>query len=113
MRVGQSGSNNQVQSAETSAAKKSGKAQNAQAAKAGDAKAAESSGASIEGANASISSKARDFAKAKEVAAGAPDVREEKIAELKRRIASGQYSVDANAVADKLVDSHLQTAAMG
>ncbi len=54
-----------------------------------------------------ISTQAKDMAKAKSVAASAPEVREERIAELKRRIESGEYKVNAEAVADKMVDDHL------
>ncbi len=49
---------------------------------------------------------AQEMAKVKDLAAQAPDVREEKIAELKRRINQGQYKVDADAIADRLVDEH-------
>ncbi len=55
-----------------------------------------------------ISSKSKDFAHAKAVANDAPDVRADKIAELKRRIADKSYKVDSAAVADKLVDEHLR-----
>ncbi|MEO5971228.1 MAG: flagellar biosynthesis anti-sigma factor FlgM [Bdellovibrionia bacterium] len=57
---------------------------------------------------ADISSKSKDFANAKAVANNAPDVRADKIAELKRRIADKSYKVDSAAVADKLVDDHLR-----
>jgi flagellar biosynthesis anti-sigma factor FlgM len=43
------------------------------------------------------------------VASSAPDVREERIAELKRRIQSGSYQMDPNAIADKMVTEHLKT----
>lgn len=56
-----------------------------------------------------ISGKARELAQAKEVASGAPDVREEKIAKLKEMIANGKYKVDAHAVADRMVDEHLSS----
>ena len=55
-----------------------------------------------------ISSKSKEFANAKAVANNTPDVRAEKIAELKRRIADNSYKVDNEAVADKLVDEHLR-----
>jgi flagellar biosynthesis anti-sigma factor FlgM len=58
---------------------------------------------------AEISGKSKEFATAKALANGAPDVRAEKIAELKRRIADKSYKVDTAAVADKLVDEHLRT----
>ena len=61
------------------------------------------------GAAPEISARARDMSKAKELATSAPDVREEKIAELKKRIAAGSYNVDSHAVADRMVDEHLKT----
>jgi len=41
------------------------------------------------------------------VAKSAPDVREDRIAELKKRIAEGKYEVDANKLADKMVSEHM------
>lgn len=58
---------------------------------------------------AEFSAKAKDFSKAKQIAANTPDVREEKVAELKKRIAEGKYKVDAKAVADRMVDEHLKS----
>ncbi|MEN9724022.1 MAG: hypothetical protein RJB38_2008 [Pseudomonadota bacterium] len=86
---------------ESSAAKRSEKADASQSAAARRV----DSGAT----KAEISSKAKDLAKAKEVAGQAPDVREDKIAELKARIAAGKYEVNAQAVADRLVDEHLSS----
>lgn len=60
-------------------------------------------------ARAEISPRAKEMAMAKQVASQAPDVREEKIAELKRRIASGEYNVKPEDVADKLVDEHIRS----
>ncbi len=56
-----------------------------------------------------ISAKGRELAQAKQIASSAPDVREEKIAKLKEMIAKGSYKVDANAVADRMVDEHLSS----
>lgn len=58
--------------------------------------------------NADISDKAKEMALAKKTAEGAADIREAKIAELKRRIANKEYNVKPDAVADKLVSDHLQ-----
>lgn len=58
-------------------------------------------------ARTEISGRAREMAKAKDVATTAPDVREEKIQELRRRMAEGKYKVDPNALADKIVEDHL------
>jgi negative regulator of flagellin synthesis FlgM len=43
----------------------------------------------------------------KEIIESEPDIREEKVAELKARIDSGSYTIDHQAVADKLVDSFI------
>ena len=42
-----------------------------------------------------------------EVNAAEPDIREEKVAALKKQVDSGTYRVDPEAVADKLVDAFL------
>lgn len=107
MRVNQTGTN-PAQSAEVSGARKTDRSQEAQAAKKKGAPQADGTAAT-----ANISSRAKDAAKAKAVASDAPDVREEKIAELRKRIASGSYQVDAGAVADRLVDEHIKTAGIG
>ncbi|MBU6152692.1 MAG: flagellar biosynthesis anti-sigma factor FlgM [Bdellovibrionales bacterium] len=60
--------------------------------------------------NADISVKARDMAKAKQVAGEAPDLREAKIAELREKIQNKTYNVSADAIADRLVDDHLRMA---
>ena len=57
--------------------------------------------------NVAISTRAKDAAKAKELASSAPDVDEAKIARLKAAIQSGGYKVDAEKIADRLVDEHL------
>lgn len=43
----------------------------------------------------------------KEIIASEPDVREDKVAELKERIESGRYEIDHQAVAAKMVDSFI------
>jgi negative regulator of flagellin synthesis FlgM len=53
--------------------------------------------------NLSTTSKEAQFAK--KIIASEPDVREDKVSELKKRIESGNYTVDNNAVADKIVES--------
>jgi len=55
-----------------------------------------------------ISSRARDTARAKELAHSAPEMNnEERIARLKAAIEGGSYHADADKIADKLVDDHL------
>ena len=43
----------------------------------------------------------------KEIISSEPDIREDKVSELKQKIESGTYIIDNNAVADKLVDSFI------
>ncbi len=62
------------------------------------------------GDKVSISSKAKDAAKATQIAKAAPDVDEEKVTRLKAAIQSGTYKVDADKIADRLVDDHMATA---
>lgn len=62
---------------------------------------------------ADLSTRGKEFAAAKTAAQNTPDVREEKIAELKRRIEAGSYKMDPHAVADKMVDEHLKTSDLG
>lgn len=103
MRVNQT-SNNQVQGAET---KRTGKAGQSQDGK-GTGKTGGSALASDPSAvKPDISARGKDIATASSVARAAPDTREDKIAELKKRIAEGSYKVDAGAVADRMVNEHL------
>lgn len=81
-------------------------------AKTGDAAAAGDAAASGD-VSSDISPRAREFSKAKEVAASAPEVREAKIAELKRRIANKEYNVKPDDVADRMIQDHLQTHGLG
>lgn len=108
MRVDQtrsSATNSSSSTTETSAAKKSGRAALIEEGK----KAQASKVSSEQSAKSEISPKAREFAAAKAIATQTPDVREEKVAALKRRIAEGKYEVDAMKVADRLVDDHLSS----
>jgi negative regulator of flagellin synthesis FlgM len=105
MRVSHDSSNPAVSSSSTSRAEQTRKTERGSAGDSAVTKApSDSSGAAPE-----ISARARDMSKAKELAMSAPDVREEKIAELKKRIAAGTYNVDSHAVADRMVDEHLKT----
>lgn len=59
-------------------------------------------------AKVNISSRAQMINKAKELATPDMDgVREDRVAHFQNLIDSGKYSVDASAVADRLVDEHL------
>ena len=117
MRVGQT--NNPIQGTEVSNADKTGNAAATKEARKTDRAGQPESAAAGAGqtspssSRAEISSKSREFAQAKSVADGTPDVREEKIAELKRRIAAGQYKVDNDAIADRMVDDHIRMSGIG
>lgn len=52
-----------------------------------------------------ISDVAKTYATAKSAVASAPDVREDKIADIKARIAAGTYQVSASDVADKIINT--------
>jgi negative regulator of flagellin synthesis FlgM len=108
-------SSNQIQGTETSKANQTSQSRGArrpERSESSESSSTESSSARGD-VNASISSKARDLASAKAAATSAPDVREERIAELKRKIASGSYHVDADKVADRLVDDHIKMSGIG
>lgn len=53
-----------------------------------------------------ISQTARDYQIAKQAVAGASDVREDKVAQLKASIGSGNYSVDMDSFAGKLLEKY-------
>jgi negative regulator of flagellin synthesis FlgM len=114
MRVSQTNSNS-IQGTETSKANQTSQSRGARRPERSDS--SESSSVESSSArgdvNASISPKARELANAKAVATSAPDVREERIAELKRRVAAGGYQVDAEKVADRLVDDHIKMSGIG
>lgn len=108
--------NNHVHSAEAGATRhprKAGASKGAHAAHHPAPAAPETHGEGVHkaahGVHASISSKAREASRAREIARAAPDIREERIAELKKRIAQGGYHVDADAIADRLVNEHLRS----
>lgn len=111
MRVGQSGTS-PAQGKEVSGTKQSSKGAAAQEAKRSE-RGSDVEKTSHNGANTEISHKSKEFANAKAVASETADVREEKVAELKRRIADGSYAVDHEAIADRMVDEHLKMPHIG
>ncbi len=58
-------------------------------------------------ANVNVSERAQMMAKAKEIASGPMTVDEAKVARLQKMIDEGKYKVDAEAIADRLVDEHM------
>lgn len=102
MRVN-NGVSQQIQSGQTEGLKKT-----EHSAKVDRARQAEEAARSrgVPGHGAEISDKAKDFAKAHAVAAATPDVREDRIAELKKRIAAGDYKIDSDKIAEKMIGEH-------
>ncbi|MES3036469.1 MAG: flagellar biosynthesis anti-sigma factor FlgM [Bdellovibrionota bacterium] len=56
-----------------------------------------------------VSPKAQEAKRIKELAMAAPDVDEAKVAKFRSLIDSGNYKIDAKAIADRMVDEHLDT----
>ena len=54
-----------------------------------------------------LSSAIKETQTIKDIIASEPDIREDKVAELKERIETGRYEIDNDAVADKMVDNFL------
>ena len=65
--------------------------------------------AGLGGAAVEISDQALLMKQARELVNAAPDIRADKVSDLKRRIKDGSYKVDTAAVADKIVDEHLSS----
>ena len=57
--------------------------------------------------NVEISEDARLMQRARELAHGAPDVRPDKVQSLKKAIQSGVYKVDAESIAEKILEDHM------
>ena len=57
--------------------------------------------------NVNVSERAQMMKKVKELASTPPTVDETRVARLQKMIDEGRYKVDADAVADRLVDEHL------
>lgn len=59
-----------------------------------------------------ISSRARDIEKAEKIAKAPSENNEAKIEALKKAVQSGQYKIDEDAIADRLITEHMQTASV-
>lgn len=59
-------------------------------------------------ANVNVSERAQMMQKAKDIASRPDTIDEAKVARLQKMIDEGKYKVDADAIADRLVDEHLQ-----
>lgn len=62
-------------------------------------------------ARVNISDKAKELSRVKELAKQAPDVDAEKVAKFRSLIERGEYKVNAEAIADKMLGEELQLAA--
>ena len=80
---------------------KSGKTQNI------EAFSTPSTASSRSGADVEISDNAKLMRQASDIAKSTTEVRQDKIAQLKKSIKDGSYHVDAKEIADRLVDEHL------
>jgi negative regulator of flagellin synthesis FlgM len=58
-----------------------------------------------QGVEVSLSDDARSLAAARDAVANASDVREEKVAEIKKRVEDGTYNVPSSVLARKLIDA--------
>lgn len=95
--------------------------QNAEAAKTGKAGAADSlleskknkpsagvDRSAMDSAKVDLSPRAQEMRKAKELATPSNDIDEAKVARLQKLIDEGKYKVDAEAIADRLLDEHMK-----
>ena len=64
-------------------------------------------GAEVQGDKVELSSLAKDVSKARAEVDRTPDIRTEKVESLKEKVHSGEYKVDPDKVAQKMVDEHL------
>ncbi len=55
-----------------------------------------------------LSPKAQEAKRIKELAMAAPDVDAAKVAKFRNLIDEGKYNIDAKAIADRMVDEHLE-----
>jgi len=55
----------------------------------------------------SLSKASKDMKIAEEAVAAAPDVRSDKVDPIKQKIAQGNYEINAEKVADKLIGTHV------
>jgi len=55
-----------------------------------------------------LSPKAQEAKRIKDLAMAAPDVDEAKVAKFRDMIEKGTYKIDAEAIADRMVDEHLE-----
>jgi negative regulator of flagellin synthesis FlgM len=67
----------------------------------------ESEGKTASGDKVEFSARSREMQKIHEVLRTVPEVRSEKVAKLKKQIEDGQYRVDSDAIAEKIIKESL------
>ena len=55
-----------------------------------------------------LSTQARDFQTIRKALSGVPDIRKERVAELKKLYDAGEYHVNAEAIAEKMVSNYFR-----
>jgi negative regulator of flagellin synthesis FlgM len=65
------------------------------------------SGDSISKDEVVLSPEAKQIQKAKELIDSLPDIREEKVAEIRARIEAGEYQIDGEKIASKMIEESL------
>ena len=68
---------------------------------------AKKEGSRAAGDTVELSSRAKDVSKARAEVDRAPDIRTERVESLKEKVNSGEYKVDPDKVAQKIVDEYL------
>lgn len=61
-----------------------------------------------ESSRVDVSPRAQEAKRIKELAMAAPDIDQAKVEKFRKLIDEGKYNIDAKAIADKMVDEHLE-----
>ncbi|MBW1695817.1 MAG: flagellar biosynthesis anti-sigma factor FlgM [Deltaproteobacteria bacterium] len=69
--------------------------------------AAENTAEVLQNDKVSLSNASKDMRLAKKAVASVPDIRSEKVDPIKKKVAQGQYRVDAEKVADKMIGHYI------
>ncbi len=67
----------------------------------------EKKGRPVSGAGSEMSRKAQELQKARKALKDIPDVREDKVARIKKQIENGTYEIDAEETAEKMIKESL------
>lgn len=72
-----------------------------------DATSNSSSGEVLSGDRVQLSPKAKEMQEAKRILGAIPDIREEKVAQIRKEIAEGTYQINSQKIAEKMVTESL------